>query len=221
VIDKYIGDAIMAFWGPPFTDERSHALFACRAALDMMARFAGFRQDLPEILGTRKNLPFIDLRIGLYTGEMVVGSIGSDITRGYTVIGDAVNAGSRLEGVNKQYGTHILINEACRALAGDAIETRELDRVILLGREEPVTIHELLGLQGTISARTSEVRDRFADALAAYRAQDWTNAHDAFSHIQTLDSGDEPSAVFLKRIAKLREAPPGPGWDGVWRLHEK
>ena len=112
IIDKYIGDGIMAYWGPPFTDAEEQGRLACLAALDQLAGLAEFRAELPELVGVKRGLPEIDIRIGIATGDVVAGSIGSEQTRNYTVIGDAVNLASRLEGANKTYGTRALISEA-------------------------------------------------------------------------------------------------------------
>ena len=127
IIDKYIGDAIMAFWGPPFTGADEQARLACLAALDQLTGLAAFRAELPDLMGLKRGFPEIDLRIGIATGDVVVGSIGSEQTRNYTVIGDTVNLASRLEGANKTYGTRALISEAANHLAGDTVETREIE----------------------------------------------------------------------------------------------
>ena len=120
IIDKYIGDAIMAFWGQPFTAAEAQARLACLAALEQIAALAAFRAELPELIGIRRGMPKINVRIGIATGEVVVGNIGSEQTRNYTVIGDTVNIASRLEGGRKTYGTRILISEATQVLAADA-----------------------------------------------------------------------------------------------------
>jgi adenylate cyclase len=119
IIDKYIGDAIMAFWGPPFTGEREHALLACQAALDQVALLAEFRASLPDIIGLRKGIPAFNIRIGICTGEVTAGSVGSEAAKSYTVIGDTVNLASRLEGANKTFGTYLLISDTTRDLAGE------------------------------------------------------------------------------------------------------
>src|SRR5438105_3398064 len=137
IIDKYIGDAIMAFWGPPFTGADEQARLACLAALDQVAGFAAFRAELPDLIGFKRGFPEIDMRIGIATGDVVVGSIGSEQTRNYTVIGDTVNLASRLEGANKTYGTRVLISEATTHLAGDTVEMREIDSVLVVGKTEP------------------------------------------------------------------------------------
>ena len=137
IIDKYIGDAIMAYWGPPFTEDADQARFASLAALDMLERVAPFRAELPDLLGLR-NVPIsFDIRIGIATGEALVGSIGSEVMMSYTVMGDTVNLASRLEGANKVYGGRILASEATVAAAGAGIETREIDRVVA-ARPEPL-----------------------------------------------------------------------------------
>ncbi|MGH8649027.1 MAG: adenylate/guanylate cyclase domain-containing protein, partial [Burkholderiales bacterium] len=114
ILDKFIGDAIMAYWGPPFTDEKQHAALACFSALDQTARLEQFRRMLPDLMGLRKGLPAVNLRMGIATGDVTVGTIGSESAKGFTVIGDTVNLASRLEGANKEYGTTILINEDTR-----------------------------------------------------------------------------------------------------------
>jgi adenylate cyclase len=119
IIDKYIGDGIMAFWGPPFTGTDDHSGPACLAALDQLAGLAGFRAELPEITGLRRGFPEVDIRIGIATGDVVVGNIGSEQTRNYTVIGDTVNLASRLEAANKTYGTRALVSEGTNRFAAD------------------------------------------------------------------------------------------------------
>ncbi len=134
VVDKLIGDAVMAFWGPPFAKAGEHAALACKAALEQLRVLERFRAELPDITGLRRHAPLIDLRIGLASGDVVVGNIGSENARSYTVIGDTVNLASRLEGVNRLYGTRILLNAETRRLAGAAIETREIDWIAVKGQ---------------------------------------------------------------------------------------
>jgi class 3 adenylate cyclase len=140
IIDKYIGDGIMAFWGPPFTGAEEQGRLACLAALDQLAGLATFRAELPDLTGLKRGFPEIDLRIGIATGDVVAGSIGSEQTRNYTVIGDAVNVASRLEGANKIYNTRVLISEGTNQLAADCVETREIDTVLVVGKTEPQRI---------------------------------------------------------------------------------
>ncbi|HLY47330.1 MAG TPA: adenylate/guanylate cyclase domain-containing protein [Stellaceae bacterium] len=221
IIDKYIGDAVMGFWGPPFTGNAEHARLAAMAALEQLEGLAAFQAELPELMGIRRGVPQVEVRIGIATGEVVVGNIGSEHTRSYTVIGDTVNVASRLEGASKAYGTRVLINAATRRLAGAAIETREIDAVLVVGKSEPERIFELLGRRGEVGAERLELRDMFADGLDAYRAGAWERALSAFESCLRIAPDDRPSAVFLDRIAGFRKRPPADNWSGVWALETK
>jgi adenylate cyclase len=221
IIDKYIGDAIMAFWCPPFVEESEHARRACFAALEQIAMLSEFQKEMPELTGFRKGLPQIRFRIGIATGEVVVGNIGSEQTRAYTVMGDTVNLGSRLEGVNKHYGTTLMISEETRKMAADAIEARELDSIRVVGKSEPVRIYELLGRKGEVPAKTLEARDQFERGLAAYRHRNWELARTCFEACRTIAPGDAPSQVFLERLTFVQENPPDTDWDGVWQFTHK
>ena len=153
IIDKYIGDAIMAYWGPPFTDDAGQAKLASLAALEMLERVPQLRAELPELLGVRTLPNNFDIRIGIATGEVLVGSIGSELMMSYTVMGDTVNLASRLEGANKEYGGRILVSEATVAGASAAIEVREIDRIVTLGQSRPQTVFEIMA-KGGADART-------------------------------------------------------------------
>ena len=155
VIDKYIGDAIMAYWGAPFIEDAEQARLACLAAVDMIGRVAKFRKDLPELLGVRAIPADCDIRIGIATGEALVGSIGSEFMMSYTVMGDNVNLASRLEGANKFYGSHCLISEATAKACGDAIELREIDRVVAIGQTHAETVYEIMGRKGELTPAQS------------------------------------------------------------------
>ncbi|HYP67530.1 MAG TPA: adenylate/guanylate cyclase domain-containing protein [Thiobacillaceae bacterium] len=218
IIDKYIGDAIMAFWGPPFTGEREHALLACQAALDQIARLAEFRASLPDIIGLRKGIPAFNIRIGVCTGEVTAGSVGSEAAKSYTVIGDTVNLASRLEAANKTFGTYLLISEATRDLAGDAIETRDLDRIRVPGKVESVRVFELLGRAGEVNAKVLKLRDRFESGLRCYRERDWDGAEGHFAGCAELDPDDRPTRFFLGLVTRFRAHPPAEDWDGVLEL---
>jgi adenylate cyclase len=217
IIDKYIGDAIMALWVPPFTDREEHARLACLSALAQRERLAAFQARLPELTGLRHGVPPIEMRIGIATGEVVVGNVGSEVSKNYTVIGDTVNLAARLEALNKQYGTRILIAVATEALAQGAIECREIDLVTVAGKSEPIRIFELLAARGGLSPVASERRDRFEAALAAYRRRDWEAARAGFEACLQDPDGDPPARVFLARLDQLAADPPGEDWDGVWR----
>jgi adenylate cyclase len=217
IIDKFIGDAVLAFWGPPFTTLEEHPLLACRAALGQLAALKTLRADLPELTGLRKNLPQVNLRIGISTGEVVVGNIGSVSARSYTVIGDPVNLGQRLETANKIYGTHLLVSEATREGAGAAVVAREIDFLVVKGKTESARIFEVLGLKGEVAEATLDLIGRFAEALAAYRSQEWDRAETALRGCLELFPDDGPSRLFLDRVRQLRAQLPGEEWDGVWR----
>ena len=218
IIDKFIGDAVLAFWGPPFTTPEEHPLLACRAALEQMAALETLRIDLPQITGLLKNLPRINLRIGISTGEVVVGNIGSESARSYTVIGDTVNLGQRLEAANKVYGTHILVSEPTREAAGSAMVFREIDFLVVKGKTETARIFEVLGQQGEIAESKLLLSERFSEALEAYRSQEWDRSEAALHGCLELSPEDGPSRLFLQRVRQLRTQPSDKQWDGVWRL---
>ena len=220
IIDKFIGDAIMAYWGPPFISEGEQAAAACRAALRQRDALEQFRQELPEILGLRKDIPEINIRIGLATGEVVVGNIGSDTARSYTVMGDIVNLASRLESANKQFGTSIIISEATMRMADAHVEVMELDRIVVNGKSETVEIYELLALRDELSNPMEIRRQRFSEALAAYRRQDWIASRAVFSELME-HYNDRTAKVFFDRIQLLETHSLGSGWDGVWRMTSK
>jgi adenylate cyclase len=221
VVDKFVGDAVMAFWGPPFTSPADHARLACQAALEQFDQLDEFRRQLPELLGFRKGLPLIDIRVGLCTGDLVVGNIGSERAKSYTVMGDTVNIASRLEGVNKQYGTRILIAEETWQAVADDFETREVDNIMVVGKKEPTRVYELLARKGQLESAAMELRDAFEAGLQAYRNRDWDGAATRLTTCLEIDNSDGPAQVFLNRIKLLRKDSPPPDWDGVWRLQQK
>ena len=216
IVDKYIGDSVMAFWGPPFTDAADHARLCCTAALEQMARLDTFHAGLPELFGVRQGLPEVNVRMGIASGEVTVGNIGSETSRGYTVIGDTVNLASRLEQANKFYGTRILVSEGTRKLAGDTLVFREIDSLRVVGKMEPVRVYELLGLASDASESDRQRVQAYEAGLVRYRAQDWDAAEAAFRECLAGAQGDRPSQVMLERIAAFRQVPPEAGWDGVW-----
>jgi len=219
IIDKYIGDGIMAYWGPPFVDEADHARFACLAAMEMIERIATLRQEIPELLGVRGTpMEKCDLRIGVATGEALVGSIGSDVMMSYTVMGDVVNLASRLEGVNKTYGTRNLVSERTIAAAGAALEVREIDRVVVAGHTHSEIIFEILGRKGELTPQQFLSRDKYLEGLAAYREQRWDDALRALNESLGAIPDDGPSMALLKRIESLKANPPSRDWDGAWHI---
>jgi adenylate cyclase len=217
IIDKFIGDSVLAFWGPPFTGPEEHPLLACQAALEQLKALETLRAELPEVTGLRKHLPQVNLRIGINTGEVVVGNIGSESARNYTVIGDTVNLGQRIENVNKIYGTQILMGEATRVGAGSAIVAREIDFLVVKGKTEIARIFELQGLKGEVPEANLTLNESFAAALEAYRSQEWDRSETALKSCLELFPEDGPSQLFIKRVHQLRAQPPGEEWDGVFR----
>jgi adenylate cyclase len=223
IIDKYIGDAIMAYWGAPFIAEGEQADYALRAALDMMERVAALRQEIPELLGVRtmpKALQF-DIRIGIATGEALVGSIGSELMMSYTVMGDTVNLASRLEAANKVYGTRCLASEATVIAAGGTVEAREIDRVVMLGQSHPQVVLEIMGRKGELTSSQSLLRTRYLEGLEAYRAGHWDEARAALKAGLAAVPGDAPSITLLKRIDELQKHPVPVEWSGSWHLDRK
>jgi adenylate cyclase len=203
IIDKYIGDGIMAFWGPPFVAADAQARLACEAALDQLAALPALSAELPDLVGVRRGLPAISIRVGIATGEVLVGSIGSELTKSYTVMGGAVNLASRLEAANKLYGTSILVSATTALQAEGAIELREIDTAQIAGLGEPERVFEVLGRTGEVDAVTLELRDRYAQGLAAYRAEDWARAREAFAACLALRPEDGPARIFRQRLETL------------------
>jgi adenylate cyclase len=207
-IDKYMGDAVMAFWGAPLADE-DHARHALLSAFDMI--LAVQQLDAPF---RDKNWPAIRVGVGIASGEMNVGNMGSEFRIAYTVMGDTVNLGSRLEGLTKQYGVDIIVNERTRDLVPDFV-FRELDIVRVKGKTEPAAIFEPLGPGADISQQTAEMLDAYANALAAYRGKQWDAAATAFENLKQ-HSDDLLYNVYLDRIERFRQRPPPEDWDGIF-----
>ena len=208
-IDKYVGDMIMAFWGAPVTDP-GHSQHAVEAALAMLDKLDDMQDDLRE-----RGWPAVNIGIGINTGMMNVGDMGSEYRRAYTVIGDAVNLGSRLEGLTKYYGVRLIVSETTAAkLEGMAL--RCLDRVKVKGKNEPVTIYEPVGLDNLISREEAgEVRQSNA-ALDLYFAGDWGNAQSAFEALQAAAPEHRFYRLYLERIPALQSKGIVAGWDGVF-----
>jgi adenylate cyclase len=220
IVDKFIGDAIMAFWTPPFSPGDQHAAEACLAALAQQAALHDFRRELSNLTGLRRNVPDFRVRMGVATGEVVVGTLGSQTTKSYTVIGDTVNLASRLEGANKLYGTGIMITEDTLRLANNAVEVRDLDLLVVVGKTEPIRVFELLAPAGQLPPEVAELRGIFEEGLAAYRTGQWELAEGRFRECVRLHPDDGPSRTFLERVAVLQAHPPV-GWTGVWTMDHK
>ncbi|MHC4045882.1 adenylate/guanylate cyclase domain-containing protein [Bradyrhizobium sp. 23AC] len=221
IIDKYIGDAIMSYWGPPFIEEDEQALLAGIAATEMVDQVPALQKQLPDLLGIRAMPAPCDLRIGIATGEVLTGSIGSELMMSFTVMGDAVNLASRLEAVNKVYGTRILISQATADAIGARLELREIDRLAVAGQSAPQPIFEVMARAGALTGAQDSLRAHYAEALAAYRARRFDEARAAFNAALEAVPGDGPSRTMLGRIAQFEAKPPEEGWDGAWRLEQK
>lgn len=213
-LDKYIGDAIMAFWGAPVADAQ-HAQHAVLAALSMQKEAKVLAEKFAQ-----KGWPPFKIGIGVNSGVMRVGDMGSQIRRAYTVMGDAVNLGSRLEGITKQYGADIIIGEVTLGLI-TGIVCREVDRVRVKGKDEPVAIFQPLGGEGEVPAGKVEQIDIWLEALRMYRAQDWDGAEAQLNKLKEIDGNDGLYDVYLERVAEFRVHPPEPNWDGVYKFETK
>jgi class 3 adenylate cyclase len=221
IVDKFVGDSVMAFWGPPFVKPEEHPVLACRAAQAQLVALDTLRRELPDITGLRRDLPAIDLCIGVCTGEVVVGNIGSDNTRSYTVIGDTVNLTARLEKANRIYDTQILVGETTAQAIGSQFEIREIDTISVKGKTETTRIFELMSAAGQLSEELARLRERYEQARKTYLAQEWDLADATFRECLQIRPNDGPSRVFLERIQVFRRNPPSKDWNGVWQLIEK
>lgn len=217
LLDKYIGDAIMAVWGAPIplTDHADRALASSLKMLDSLAA-------LQEKWKT-EGMPPIDIGIGLNTGPMIVGNMGSDQRFDYTVLGDAVNLGARLEGINKQYGTRILLSEFTRANLKNPSQflLRELDMLKVKGKNEPVTIYEGVHLGQRNLHHMQEVIGHFEIGLAEYRKRNWDKAIEHFNTCLRIIPDDQPSHIFIERCQMMKKEQPRESWDGVWVMKTK
>jgi len=213
-LDKYMGDAIMAIWGAPLW-QNDHASRACDAAVDMIRTLSRLQPILDEM-----QIPQFRIGIGINTGDMVVGNMGSDERFDYTVMGDAVNLGSRLEGTNKEYGTSIIISESTYQNVKDRFLCRDLDCIRVKGKMEPITIYELMGrLQETSAER--DLAERFHVALSLYKARNFKEALVKFEDIMQISAQDGPSKLYLERCRQYLLQPPPGDWDGVFTMTRK
>jgi adenylate cyclase len=221
IVDKYMGDGLMAFWAAPFSPGDTHAAGACLSALQQQAAIEGLNRELPNLVGLRRGAPTIRVHMGIATGEVIVGTIGSEVSKSFTVIGDTVNVASRLVGANDVYGTRIIISEDALRLAQQEVEARELDLITVVGRTEPVRIYELLGRPGELPSGENELIHEFENGLKAYRAREWAAAERQFQRCLEMRPADRASALYIERISGIRTNPPPANWDGVTRLVKK
>lgn len=218
-LDKYMGDAIMAFWGAPIPLE-DHPKRAATCALLMLKKLKELQAEYAQ-----KGLPSIDIGIGLNTGDMSVGNMGSNTVRSYTVMGDAVNLGSRLEGINKEYGTRIIISEFTQKRVADEFVTREVDWVRVKGKAQPVRIFELIGNRapGPLQADPNLLRllPDFELGFKLYHERHFAEARQAFNAALEIKPDDECSKLYIERCQEYLETPPGEDWDGVYTMKTK
>jgi adenylate cyclase len=211
-LDKYIGDAVMAVWGAPI-DQDDHARRACKTALAMLDALGPLNQRWRA-----EGLPEITIGIGINSGPMAVGNMGSEARFDYTVLGDAVNLGARLEALTKDYHVAILVGPETAAAAGDDFVFREIDMVRVKGRDGVARVYELLGEHGSWRARAVDLV-AWHRALTAYRTLDFATAEKEFR--AAASRGDNAARMMAERSARLAADPPGPDWDGVYEQHSK
>lgn len=214
-IDKYMGDCVMAFWGAPFYDP-DHAKNAVLAAMAMQQ---AIRELGPKL--KQKGWPEIHIGVGVNTGRMTVGDMGSQIRKAYTVMGDSVNLASRLEGVTKQYGVGILVGETTREATVNDIVYREIDKVRVKGKEEPVSIFEPMGPVETVDQKVINEIHLYHQALKLYRQQNWDWCEMQWLSLKQRNPNDKLCDVFLARLQHFRKNPPPEDWDGVYEFETK
>lgn len=213
-IDKYMGDAIMAFFGAPVV-YNDHAIKACRAALQNIECLEELKLKF-----NKRNLPSIEIGIGLNTAEVSVGNMGSSNIQNYTVMGDGVNLGSRIEGLNKEYGTQILISEYTYNEVQTHFTTREIDFVRVKGKDQAIKIYELIS-EGPPNKKKQEILNYFSEALVLYRKKHFNKALEVFLKVIDIDPEDGPTLVYLRRCEELISNPPPEDWDGIMNMKTK
>jgi adenylate cyclase len=210
-----MGDAIMAFWGAP-RDQPEHARLACLTALEMVHELeklnAQFRLE---------GIPQLNMGIGLNSGPMVVGNMGSERRFDYTVMGDSVNLGARLEGLNKEYGTSVIAADTTLVQAGSDLKARFIDLVAVKGKREPAEVYELYSMTGQPERLAPELLEGYSHGVRCYRDRDFVAARDYFEAALNLDPDDRPSQLYRERCLELLEDPPPDDWDGVFVMTHK
>lgn len=214
-IDKFIGDALMAIFGAP-TPQPNHAELAVLTALRMQESLKGFNARR-----MRKNAAPISVGIGIHTGNAVVGNIGSEQRLEYTAIGDAVNLASRLEGINKEYGTSIIISEMTWQQIERPLLCRDVDRVRVKGRREPVKIFDVVGLPDSVPDDVQRMCGLFEQGITLYRARQWNDAQECFQAALQCVPNDGPSLRYIERCSQHAQSPPDESWDGVFDMTTK
>ncbi len=215
-LDKYIGDAIIAFWGAPI-EIKDHAYCACQAAMEMTRKL-----DELHTKWAAEGKPILNFRIGINSGEMVVGNVGGNERFDYTVIGDNVNLASRLEGANKIYRTRILLSEFTYELVKERVFARELDLIVVKGKTRPVKIYELMSDENeNVSEDKKKLVELYHAGILKYRNREWGIAADFFEKALSLDSSDYPSEMYLERSRVFEIEPPPSDWNGVFIMQTK
>ena len=225
-LDKYIGDAIVAFYGAPI-DVDDHEYWACKTAIEMQDKLAILREGWqgegdrwPEIVHNMQN------RIGISSGQMVTGNMGSEARMNYTMMGDNVNTAARLESSAKQYGVYIQIADSTYQAVKEKVVVRDLDNVVVMGKNEPVKVWELISEVGQEPDQYKKILPAYHEALDLYKNQEWSKAIDAFKASDELEEmfggrKTNPSRIYIPRCEHYQENPPGEDWDGVWTLTSK
>jgi adenylate cyclase len=214
LLDKYMGDAIMAVFGAPL-DQPDHPLRACKTALGMMDELKILQKKWAD-----EGRPILNIGIGINSGDMVVGNMGSDMRFDYTVMGDSVNLGSRLEGINKEYGTNIVISESTHNAVKNVLFCRELDSVRVKGKNLPVKIYELLG-EKKDAEKWEKAVGIFEEGLSQYRQCLWDEAIISFQRVLEIKADDAPAKLYIVRCQELKKNPPKEPWDGVFIMTKK
>ncbi|MBU1448826.1 adenylate/guanylate cyclase domain-containing protein [Patescibacteria group bacterium] len=215
VLDKYIGDAVMAFWNAPI-DQKDHALRSVRTAVAMQEEVTDLNRSKLLPKGVK-----LKIGIGINTGDMIVGNMGSEARFDYTVIGDDVNLASRLESLTKEYDVGILVSEATYMEVQDQVLARRIDRVAVKGKSAPVLVYEILGMEGSVSARDRITVAAYEEALDAYFASKFDDAITKCEALATTAPKDGPCQTLIRRAGHMKEHRPPPGWNGVWVMHSK
>ena len=215
-LDKYIGDAIMAFWGAPL-DDPDHPVHACAAALRMQKRLEGLHSKWIHF-----GRPVVNQRIGVNSGKAVVGNMGAEAKFNYTAVGDAVNLASRLEGVNKEYGTRLLMSEFTYRRVSKVVLSREMDLVVVVGKTEPVRIYELIAMADEVqNDATKKFLDFYHGGLEAYKKRAWKSAIEQFQQGLQIRRDDIVSNIYIQRSSMFIDSPPPENWNGVFVMTKK
>jgi len=214
-VDKYVGDAIVAFFGAPHPYP-DHALKLCLAAIDMKKRLAEMRE-----VWRQTGQMEIKARMGMNTGNAVIGNMGSRTRMDYTMMGDSVNLAARLEGANKYYGTYAMISESTYHQVKEHVDARELDTIRVVGKDEPIKVFELLGRKGELPDYMTDMLRKYQEGLELFHARDWKGARTAFKAGVKIVQDDGPSNTYIERCSEFIDTPPPKNWDGVYKMKAK